>query len=244
MSALVDESAAPGFSEIRLDIYRNNYRSALIEALESTYERTARLAGHEAFRQAAIHHVIAHPPTSWTLDLIGQGFTDTCRALFLNDPDVAEVAWLEWAMACVFTSRDANVMTLGEFAMATASFGDRHWEQLRLSFLPALAIRAVQFDVVALWKSLSEEECKVEAAPAEVGQRVVVWREGERPVFRLMPESEANCLETMQSGASFGEICEDLAVGAGAQAGGQQAAEMLRNWLSLGLIESIGADIP
>ncbi len=232
-----DLGAGPG--ETGMDIYRNNYRSALIGALESTFERTARLAGREAFRQAAIHHVIAHPPTSWTLDVVGQGFAGTCRALFVNDPDVAEIAWLEWAMACSFTSRDTDVISLEDFERISAAYDDSHWTQLRLSFLPALTIGSAQFDLTVLWRSLAETSRDVEVAAAEPGQRVVVWRDGERPVFRLMSESEAYCLETMQSGAAFGEICEHLAVGAGAESGGQQAAAMLRKWLSLSLVESV-----
>lgn len=135
-----------------MDIYRNNYRSAPIDALENTYERTARLAGRDAFRQAAILHVIEHPPTSWTLDLLGE-------------------------------RRNPLLRPMGMLKLLLLSL-DNGW---------------------------------------------LFWRDRERPVIRSMPESEAYCLETMQSGAAFGEICEHLAVGAGAKAGGQQAAAMLRN---------------
>ena len=50
-----------------LAIYRNNYRSALIDALRSTFERTERLVREESFARAAAHHLIAKPPSSWTL---------------------------------------------------------------------------------------------------------------------------------------------------------------------------------
>jgi hypothetical protein len=60
-----------------LAIYRNNYRTTLIEALMDTFKRTARWIGDDVFHQAAAHHVIVNPPvagrlTMWVQDLIAR----------------------------------------------------------------------------------------------------------------------------------------------------------------------------
>src|SRR3546814_3597676 len=89
-----------------MSVYRGNYRSALVEAMRSTYERTEKWVGEAAFRRAAAHHLIAHPPSSWTIDDAGAGFDRTCAELFANDPEVAELAWLEWTMLEAFTAPD------------------------------------------------------------------------------------------------------------------------------------------
>ena len=73
-------------------VYRNAYRTRLIDALRETFERTAQLVGEDAFRRAAAHHLITNPPTGWTIDLTGERFAETCAELFAHDPDVAEVA--------------------------------------------------------------------------------------------------------------------------------------------------------
>ena len=82
MAQVLDEDAPlphgwGGRHAAGMGVYRNNYRSALIEALRSTYERTERWVGEAAFRRAAAHHVIANPPSSWTLDDAGAGLAIT-----------------------------------------------------------------------------------------------------------------------------------------------------------------------
>ena len=101
MAQVLDEEATlpPAWNATQSEgmaVYRNNYRSSVVEALRSTFERTARWVGEGAFRQAAAHHIIMHPPASWTLDEAGSGFDLTCAELFANDPEVTELAWLEW----------------------------------------------------------------------------------------------------------------------------------------------------
>lgn len=244
LAAIVDE-AVPlplAWSERRragMDIYRNNYRTQLVEALRETYERTERLAGESAFRQAAIHHVIGHPPRSWTLDLAGAGFSDTCRELFAADPDVAEIAWLEWAMNCAFTARDASPMTLEQFAAGTAEFSDFQWAELRLGLLPGTVIGRATFDLPELWRCLENAAAPVEADRLAHPQSVLVWRDGERPVFALVAEAEAQCLELVRSDVSFGDICGWLAPNSDDEAGALEAGSMLRHWLELGVIQEI-----
>lgn len=242
LNAIVGDETSPATEALRsagLEIYRNNYRNATVEALEEMFERTARLAGKDIFRQVAIHHVIENPPTSWTLDLVGDGFPETCRALFTGDPDVGEIAWLEWAMARAFTARDADALSVEEFGQKTAAFDERYWTELRLSFLPCLDVGFSHYNLPELWRSLAKDQVTIEAFALDIRQGVIVWREGERPVFRLVTEREACCLGMMQSGAEFGEVCARIADELGPERGGQAAAAILRVWLEQGLIEKL-----
>jgi len=225
--------------DTRMEVYRNNYRSAVIEALENAFERTARLAGRNAFRQAAIHHVIEHPPTSWTLDLVGEHFPRTCRSLFAADPDVAEIAWLEWAMARAFTSRDASVMTFGQFAAGTASYDEDGWANLGLKFLPGTAIATTHFDLPRLWRSLQPDVQLPLSHRLVEAASIVVWREAEIPVFKSLSAGEGYCLDKMIAGARFEEICAWLGLRHDADEAAHQAGAMLRNWLDLGLVEAV-----
>ena len=51
-----------------MDVYRGNYRSALMDVLADTFERTRRYVGEKPFRQVSMHHIITHPPAGWTID--------------------------------------------------------------------------------------------------------------------------------------------------------------------------------
>lgn len=216
-------------------IYRNAYRSRLIDVLRNTFERTARLVGDDAFSQAAAHHLITHPPTDWTIDLAGEGFPQTCADLFANDPDVGEVAWLEWAMHCAFTAADAEPLTLSGFAAATAQFEAGQWDELCLDLIPGTALRPVAHDLIALWESLADPLRPLQVERLSEPKWALVWREGEQPVFALVPDAEGIALSELQRGGTFGNVCAALLNNGKADDAAAKAGAMLLNWLELGL---------
>nr|WP_247715056.1 DNA-binding domain-containing protein [Qipengyuania mesophila] len=243
LGAILDEEAAlpEGWGERQargLAIYRNNYRSALVEALRATFERTERLVGADAFARAAAHHCIMHPPSGWTLDLVGDGFAETCAALFAGDPDVAELAALEWAMHLAFTARDAVVLSPEGFAAATADFGEREWDRLSLALVPSLRCVAATRDLVRLWSSLARDG-DADLAPLDALHVAVVWREDERPVFVLRPEWEGSAIDAFHAGASWGDVCAAMFASLGEDRAIAEAGAMLARWVAEGWIEAI-----
>lgn len=244
LAAILDEDAPvpAGWGERHrqgLAIYRNNYRAALVEALRVAFERTERLVGEAAFGQAAAHHCIVHPPSSWTLDLAGAGFPETCADLFANDPDVAELAALEWAMHTVFVVRDAQPLGVAEFGAACAGFGEADWEGLRLSLVPGVSVLGASFDLVRLWSSLASEDGDADLAALESPHSALVWREGERPVFVLRPAWEGAALLAFQRGATLAEVCADIVKTLGEDAAIAEVGAMLARWVGEGLVEGL-----
>lgn len=244
---LDDDSPAPtGWTAKHaagMAVYRNAYRTRLMDVLRATFERTARLVGDDAFNQAAVHHLITHPPKSWTIDLSGEGFAETCAQLFANDPDVGEVAWLEWAMHRAFTATDASPMTLADFATATADFDAGQWDDLRLTLTPGTALRPVTFDVVRLWEALAESGQAIEVARLPEPKWVLLWREGEQPVFGLISEAEAMALANLLQGGTFGSVCAGLSARVGEHGAADAAGAMLRGWLNRGILQGVLSSI-
>lgn len=241
-SLLDDERALPdGWTQRHaagLDIYRNNYRSALVEALRATFERTERLVGEDTFARAAAHHLIMHPPSSWTLDLAGAGFAETCQDLFPSDPEVAELAWLEWSMHLAFVARDARPLTSEVFLESAGDFDEEDWAGLRLAFKPGLKLRDTAHDLKRLWSSLHTSGQQPEIVPLTEPSSNIVWREGERPVFITVSQAEGRALTAMMDGASYGEVCETLVAQQGSE-GIALAGTILRRWLCEGMVEAI-----
>ena len=250
MAQVLDEEAPlpAGWSARQasgMNVYRNNYRTSLVDALLDTYERTAKWVGESAFRRAAAHHLITRPPSSWTLDHAGAGFDETCAQLFGKDPEVAELAWLEWTMFEVFSSPDGTPLDAEGFAEATADFGEAEWAGLKLAFQEGAEAREVRHDLKALWTALGEEELVRPETALEIPCGCLVWREGERPTFLMVAAEEARAFNAMAQGASFGEVCAQLA---GADPSEEQAADaarragaMLGRWLHEGLVASLRA---
>lgn len=244
---LDDEAPLPdGWGERQgagMNVYRGNYRSSVVDALKSTYEKTERWVGEDMFQRAAAHHVITNPPASWTLDDAGAGFDSTCAELFRNDPEVSELAWLEWRMLEVFTGEDIQPLNAEGFAAQSASFTEEDWGNLRLTFLPAAAAREVNYDLRAMWNALNEDEFIRPEAGLEAPASILVWREGERSTFMMGSTEEAQAFNAAKSGMPYAEICMLLAgenpTDEQAQDAAMRAGGLLGRWLNEGLIASI-----
>lgn len=241
---LSDEAALPHGWTARhragMDIYRNAYRARLVDALRDTYERTANYVGEDAFRQAAAHHVIGHPPGSWTLDDAGAGFAQTVEELFTDDSEVAELVWLEWAMHRAFVAADTAPLDAAKFADIAAQFADEDWAHMRIGFLPGTAVREMACDIVSLWRAAPPES---DTEPAERTSddavSCVVWREGLKPVFVEASIVEGRALQCMLNGADYGTMCAMLVDLMGEDAALSEAGAILARWLHNGLIAKV-----
>lgn len=229
---------------VGMGVYRGNYRSALMGVLEDTYERTRRYVGENAFRQVSMHHVITHPPAGWTIDEAGAGFQETCAELIRDNPEVAELAWLEWSMRQIATAPDSEPLTPQGFASASAGFDDEDWAALRLAFGPRAEARVVSHDLDALWRALAEEGGDLPDARLAEPQTCLVWREGEKPTFLIAEADHAAAFSAMQAGANYGEVIgvllgEEEPTPVAIQQAAMRAGEMLGRWLQEGLVTGI-----
>lgn len=245
MAQVLDEEAVvpDGWTDRQaagMDIYRNAYRARLVDALKDTFERTLQWVGDDAFRQAAAHHLIVNPPWGWTIDDCALGFDLTLAELFADDPEVGELGWLELAMHRAYIAADDPPLLAGQFAEGTAGFTEADFETLRFTLGPALASRQVAHDIPALWRSLTGGEDPPQNLALGARAGLVVWREGLRPVFRLVETVEQECLEAVADGLSFGQVCELLVEQLGEEAGVRYSGEMLGRWLANGWLGRIG----
>ena len=222
-----------------LAIYRGAYRTRLVDALGETFPKTLAWVGEDSFGRAAAHHLITNPPSGWTLDEAGKGFPDTLVQLFANDPEVAELAWLEWSMHTAFVAKDCTPLDGSGFAAATVGFSDSDWADLRLSFAPGLATAATRTSCITIWKALAEDAERPDQIELAEPMAVLVWREALSPVFRSLSTQEAACLERMRAGMSFGGMCEWLTEKLQSDAAIAEAGAMLGRWIEDGLVVTI-----
>lgn len=218
-----------------LDVYRQGYRARMLEALAGSYARVQALVGEESFAAAAAHHLILHPPSGWSLDNAGIGFEQTLASLFPNDPEVAELAWLEWEMQQLFVCADETVLSPQQFAGQVQACSEEDWQQMRLELLPCLQLRWMHSNCAASWEGAATGT--TQTVPAEPS-RILLWRRDLDPCFRRLEKDEAEALILMQDGGSFGDMCEMLVARSGAQ-GIQLAGEFLGRWVEQGLIKGL-----
>lgn len=231
LSEIAADDAQPP-SSTGMAIYRNAYRGRLSDALASSFERTRRWVGEEAFEQAAAHYILTHPPHRWTLDRFGEGFPTLLGTLFAEDPEVAELGWLEWQLQQAFAALDAPLLTAAD--LAEASLSEEDWARLRFSAAPGFAARNVCYDVTAIWPLLRDDAAN--AAPQALPEPgwLIVWRQDLSPRYRLLGPAEGNALTALARGTSFGGVAAAVGADQLPQFGGWFAG-----WLAEGLFSAM-----
>ncbi len=131
-----------------LIVYQNNYRAQLMECLASACPQLRLWIGDEAFFAAAATHIDAAPPSDWTLDAYPAGFPATLAHIHADSPEIADLAWLEIALADAFVAAD-------HAPLPPAALADLTWDDTVFLLSPALRLRDLGSNAPAIWSALS-----------------------------------------------------------------------------------------
>jgi hypothetical protein len=213
-------------------VYQNNYRTALLSSLAETFQRLALWLGDEAFEAAAARYIDARPPSSWTLDAYGADFTAFVDGLYPDDPEVAELASIDWTVGQVFVGPDADALRPDGLAVAD-------WETAVIHPVPSLLLMPIATNADAIWLALATGETPPPAEAAEQDTLLLVWRQGLEPVFRRAEAHEREVLAWSAAGEGFAAICERLAATLGEEAAVTAAGSLLGRWLSEELVAAV-----
>ena len=229
----IDVSAMVGARAQRgLAVYRHAVGATLTAALRDSFEKTHAWLGDEAFDAAAAAHIQNRPSTSWTLSNYGEGFEATLADLYPYDPEVAELAWLDWSLRCAFESPDPAEIDPGALA-------EVDWDAAILCFAPKPAWRTIATNAAAIWSALSVGEAPPAAANLDAPAALIVWRQGLEPRFRTINGVEQAALESALAGDDFATVCEVIARADPVADPAQRAGEMLGQWLGEGLVVGV-----
>jgi hypothetical protein len=226
-AARVGQAYAPG-----LRIYLNNYRAQLVACLESTFARTQAWIGGEAFHEATVTHIDRVPPSGWTLDAYGRDFPGTLAMLLPDDPEVAELAWIEWALAEAFTGPDHD--TLDASAIA-----DIDWDRASLRLSPTLLVADLRTNAPAILSALTDDETPPPAEMLPEPGALLVWRCEQVSRFRAIDARERDALLLARSGAPFADLCVALVETLGETEGVTFAGMLLGRWIADGFIAGV-----
>lgn len=222
------EDAAPG-----LRVHRNNFRTSLTVCLEESFARTRDWIGGDAFDIAVAAHIERVPPSSWTLDAYPRDFPATLALLYPGDPEVAELAWIDLALAEAFVGPDAA-------ALAAADLGEIDWDRAVLHLTPTLDISDLTTNAPAIWSALAEGIEPPGVAILPETEAMLAWRKEETAHFRTIDQIERRALLAVRAGTPFAGLCAALVEALGHEGGVASAGVMLGQWLADGLIISIG----
>jgi len=223
--------------ETRLAIYGDGYRLRLIEALQNTYPVLAELLGETDFSALAGQYVAGHESTFASIRFYGEQLAEflAADAEYGRAPVLAELARWEWAMAAVFDAADAEPIGVG----ALVAIAPEDWSELSFEWIPAAQVVELEWNVPALWKSVTEEGDRPGPALAERQAPWLLWRRDLQIYFRQLAGDEAATLAAARAGSSFGELCELLCQHLDEERASLRAATLLRGWVESGLITQV-----
>lgn len=230
-----DESAQLlGNHNAGLAVYQNNYRAQLVGCLEQAFPTLRRWIGEEVFLVACIRHIDEFPPHAWTLDAYPAMFYRTLKAEFPHNPDVHELAWIEWALSEAFIAADA-------LPLAVESLAHVDWDTAVLQLTPSLHCRALTTNAEAIWSALWQETHAPEAMMLPDAAGLLVWRRQFTSRLRQVDALELQTLLHLQADGSVAGLCEFLVARLGEEAGVMQAGEYLATWLGSEVIVGVMA---
>lgn len=215
-----------------LVVYQNNYRSQLVSALRDALPLTLTWIGEEAFLGAAAGYIDRSPPSAWTLDAYAPGFAQALAEHFPGDPEVAELAWIETALAEAFVAADAEPLTLENLAGVD-------WEQAQLRLPPSFRMRAVRTNAEAIWTALSSGASPPQARMLDALTKLIVWRRGFTCFLKAIDGIDAAAFDQIRADPSFSALCENLVGTLGEGRGLQAASAFLATLVQSGLLTSI-----
>jgi hypothetical protein len=199
-----------------LPVYAYAYRATLCGALRDTFEKTLLWLGEDEFHAAADAYLDAIPSQSWTLSDYGDRFAAHLTDTSPHDPEVGEIAWLDWALRSAFAA--GSLPPLDPAALAAVD-----WEVATLTLAPHLDFRAVHTNVIDVWNGLPDAAVATVRLKASIG--LIVWRNDLSPEFRSADPFEVIALAMLCEGQSFATMCAALA-----EDGGD--AGLIGGWLS------------
>jgi hypothetical protein len=192
-----------------LQVYRNNFRTSLSEALEAVYPVMQRLVGPDFFCYLADRYLRNHPPVHGDLAQFGgrmaafvEGFQPAASL-----PYLADIARLEWACHEVFHAPGNVPVDLDALSRMPAD----DLPGLRFRLGPACRLVASDFPVYHIWQSNQAEVDEPAAIDLDSGSETVLvvrpqWRVR---LWALQPPA-ARLLTLLGQGQSLDEAVDQV----------------------------------
>jgi len=222
----------------RLDVYANAYFFRILEVLAKDYPAIEATFGHDRFHDLVTAYLAAHPPTRFSIRYAGEGLAgfiaDHADAAAVRDefPWASDLAALEWAIIDAFDAEDAPHLTRDDLARIPPE----GWGDLRFTLDPSVRL------LRALWPVNRIREASDRGAPLPSVERedtvILVWRKDERVFHRPLDRLEAACVGLVSEGATFGSVCERIALEVGESETPARALALLTAWIESGLLSS------
>ena len=227
-------SALTGASPQRLGIYHHAYRARLAEVLADSFAKTALYMGTDTFDEQAQIFAVQFPPRTRSLGRYGEGFPTFLAHSFPNNPELHELAQLDWDLRTRFDSADAPALDAAA-VQATDPAQELNWLTWTQPLHPSLLLRNLTSNVVQIWRAIDDDADVPEVQLLHAPKTLAIWRKGQQPHFQTLDADEATFIRHLQAGSSIESAATTLA-GTALLPDPGRLAGWLQAWLRDGLL--------
>ncbi len=184
-----------------LNIYRNAYRSRLIECLADDFAALRRLLGDDPFTDLANTVITELPPSDATLNSFGKRLVTVLRrrpSLTIHGRLALDLARLEWALVEAIHAPLARVIDPAVFSAIPAD----GWARVRLRGAPSLRLIASRWPIDGCYRQYLRDAPVV--APQPSAEVVVIVRRAEGIERRTFIPAAGRLIARLARGVALG----------------------------------------
>lgn len=193
--------------DVALDVYRNNYRGNLHDALAGAYPVVEQLVGKDFFRLLVWRFIEKHDSASGNLHRYGAEMADFIAGFepARELPYLPGVASLEWACHCAYFADNAPGLDMEKLAQISP---EQH-PDLVLHLHPACSVVRSRYPVGVIWEAHrpgadSDFHIDLDSGPCNL---LVTRRKG-LPLLLDLRDAETEWLLSVQAGTPLGEAAD------------------------------------
>lgn len=215
-------------------VYRNAYVARLAEILGEDYEQVHAYLGDRAFAHLVRAYIAANPSDARSARWFGRHMPSFIAKskTFADQPEVAELAALEKALADAFDGQDAEPLRLPDLA----ALPPEAWPALELKPHPTAIRLAFTTNAAEIFTALKNGTPPPKPARLPAPQALLVWRQHFTARFKPLAAEEAMMWDEAAKGVRFSVLCEMVATFGGEDAAELRAASYLKGWIDAGML--------
>lgn len=215
----------------RLEIYHHAYRARLCEVLADSFAKTCLYMGSDTFEEEAAVFAVQQPPDSRSLSRYGAGFPVYLASKYPENPELWELAQLDWDLRTRFDGADAPALS----AEIAKDFGDTRWLTWAQPLHPSVLLRTVTTNVAQIWQAINADAQVPEVQLLPMPKVMLVWRKLLQPHFQILDHGAATFLHRLDACGSIEDASNALA-GTDALPEPQHLGGWLQSWLNDGIL--------
>ena len=194
---LAPENPAWSGDPVRLGVYRNAYWSRLAGVLRVNYPVLAKMFEEDEFDSLAYEYATQYPSKSYSIRWHGR-YLDRV----IEDPGLAELARMEWALGTAFDAADARRVDMAYLQQHSVEA----WSELPLGLHPSVQVLDMAYNIEAQWEAVKRDEAPGPFQPK--AHALLVWRKELQAHWRIASVEEGAALRALAKEGTLQAACE------------------------------------